>query len=130
MTRTELKSVLTYSPRTGLFKWRADCGHRFAGLPAGCEAPPPECYVRIRIGPRYYKAHRLAWLYMYGRMPPELIDHIDGDPSNNRIRNLRLATLSESAQNRRKWSTGKNKFKGVFEVKSGYNKGKFEARLG
>jgi len=36
-----------------------------------------------------YQAHRLAWLYVYGYLPENDIDHIDRIKGNNRIENLR-----------------------------------------
>lgn len=55
-------------------------------------------------------AHRLVWFFATGEMPPHEIDHINGDPADNRIANLRLATSAQNKQNirnaRRHNSTG------------------------
>lgn len=48
----------------------------------------------------YVKAHRLAFRLHHGRWPSAILDHVDGNPSNNRIDNLREATPSQSAYNR------------------------------
>jgi hypothetical protein len=50
------------------------------------------------MGHRCY-AHRLAWFYVHGHWPTTGIDHIDGDPSNNRLSNLREANQVENMQN-------------------------------
>ena len=57
-------------------------------------------YRKITIKRKKYRAHQLAWLYMTGEWCPLLIDHRDGDPSNNRWGNLRRATVSQSNANR------------------------------
>jgi hypothetical protein len=44
----------------------------------------------------------LAWLYTYGKFPSDHTDHIDGDVSNDRIKNLREATASENLRNQRR----------------------------
>lgn len=48
-----------------------------------------------------YLAHRVIWKLIYGCDPLAQIDHMDGDTSNNRVSNLRMATAAENAQNRR-----------------------------
>jgi hypothetical protein len=48
-----------------------------------------------------YLASRLAWLFVYGEWPSELIDHVDRNYSNDAIANLRQAT---SLQNH--WNSG------------------------
>lgn len=59
-------------------------------------------YVIISIDGAFYLAHRLAWLAVYGVMPEFQIDHINGVPSDNRLRNLREATNAQNNQNKRR----------------------------
>lgn len=56
-------------------------------------------YIHIRIGKHKYLAHRLAWLYVYGEFPKDMLDHINGIRDDNRICNLRGATHSENRRN-------------------------------
>jgi len=55
----------------------------------------------------------LAWLFVHGFDPPQQIDHINGIRDDNRIANLRLATVAENSQNVGKQSNNKSGFKGV-----------------
>ena len=55
---------------------------------------------QIGINGKKYKAHRLIFLYHHGYLP-EFLDHIDGNPANNNIANLREATLSQNQWNRK-----------------------------
>jgi len=57
---------------------------------------------RIERKGKQYLAHRLIWLYVYGKFPDDQIDHINGDPSDNRIENLRDVTNQENNKNRSK----------------------------
>lgn len=105
MTQDELKSRLHYDPETGVFTWldnpdlRGCVRSRLCGKEAGCVTE--KGYVRIRIGDKGHRAHRLAFLYMYGYMPEE-VDHIDGDTKNNAISNLRGVTHAENLRNMKK----------------------------
>jgi hypothetical protein len=58
-------------------------------------------------------AHRLAWLLVHEDDPVSGIDHIDGDPLNNRIKNLRLATQSQQRFNARPRTHSRTGIKGV-----------------
>ena len=60
-----------------------------------------DAYGYLRFGHKrnYYLAHRIIFLLHHGFIP-EIIDHIDGNPSNNSITNLRAATKSTNALNR------------------------------
>ena len=73
-------------------------------------------YQVITINGKVHKAHRLIYLYHYGNIPT-YIDHIDGDPKNNRIENLRPCSKSENACNRGKQSNNTSGVKGVSYVK-------------
>lgn len=47
-----------------------------------------------------FKVHRVVWIMHNGEIPEDLvIDHIDGNPQNNLLENLRLATLSQNSAN-------------------------------
>lgn len=56
-------------------------------------------YVQIKIKGRLYLAHRLAWLYVHGVFPDSHLDHIDRNPKNNAIANLRICSRPENHQN-------------------------------
>ena len=59
---------------------------------------------------RQIKSHRLAWFLYYEKDPPDLIDHIDRNRTNNKISNLRETDPSLSQRNK----THKSKYaKGV-----------------
>jgi HNH endonuclease/AP2 domain len=90
LTQERLQEVLHYDSRSGEFRWRRqkDFEHR-AGKIAGCSMRSD--YWCIHVDGRSYRAHQLAWLYMTGAWGRPRIEHRDGDPFNNRWRNLRLA---------------------------------------
>lgn len=77
-------------------------------------------YRLITIDGRQYRAHQLAWLYMTGKWCPLVIDHRDGDSSNNRWSNLRSATLSQSNANRRLHRNNSCGLKGVSRDRGGW----------
>jgi len=53
------------------------------------------------IGDKSFSHYKLVWIWHHGAVPEGLtIDHIDRDPANDRIENLRLATPSQQQLNR------------------------------
>lgn len=117
ITHGRLLQILDYVAETGDFRWRfraercVQWNAKYAGTIAGtvrCDG-----YRRIQIDGHFYYAHRLAWLYVVGDVPPNQIDHIDMNPNNNRFCNLRLATSSENNRNRRPQSNNTSGVKGV-----------------
>lgn len=116
ITQEELKSKLQYNPDTGVFIWLTSNSRRMKiGDISGYVNK--RGYVKIRLEGKDYLAHRLAWLYVYGSLPYTLLDHKDGDPSNNRISNLRECTQSENMKNRYINKNNVSGFKGVCWVK-------------
>lgn len=70
-------------------------------------------YVKVGFNGREYPAHRLIWWITYGILPEQFIDHINGDKSDNRLANLRLATDAENKRNVGMRSHNTSGFKGV-----------------
>ena len=57
-----------------------------------------------RHGNKSVRAHNVVWEIHNGPIPEGMtVDHIDRNPSNNKIENLRLATASAQCHNRRNW---------------------------
>lgn len=94
LTQERLKELLSYDPLTGVFIWRIG---RHRGKQAGVISEFG--YSRIKIGPKRYMAHRIAWLFVYGVFPSGSLDHVDGCRANNMIKNLRPATRSQQGMN-------------------------------
>ncbi|HEJ2268253.1 TPA: HNH endonuclease signature motif containing protein [Pseudomonas aeruginosa] len=100
LTRSDVAALLRYEPETGNFYWKVD---RHGSARAGSKAGSfnDRGYVQIRVHSIRYKAHRLAWLLMTGEWPMNHVDHINGDPSDNRWSNLRDVTNQENCKNNR-----------------------------
>lgn len=99
LTQARLKELLTYNPKTGIFRWVVDRKRVCRGDIAG--SVKPDGYRRIMIDFVGYYAHRLAWLYMNGEWPQDQIDHKNGDRDCNRFSNLREATPSQNGGNKK-----------------------------
>lgn len=98
ITQTELQALLSYDAETGLFRRKVRSSNRIKeGEIAG--SLDAKGYVCIRVSGKTYKAHRLAWLYVYGQMPTGEIDHINHSKADNRIENLRDVSKAVNQQN-------------------------------
>jgi len=107
-----------YDPETGLFTWLRSPNRRIkVGDVAGTSS---HGYVKIKIQGKAHFAHLLAWYMMTGTYP-EQIDHENGDRSDNRFLNLRVATSAQNRQNvfvpQRNNRSG---FRGVFKGRRGW----------
>ena len=112
ITQQELITTLHYDADAGLFRWIAPC-RRVGKMGIASLKASSKGYVIIRIRGKKYSAHRLAWLWMTGEWPALDIDHIDGDKTNNKWENLRLATKSQNAANAKAHKDNASGLKGV-----------------
>ena len=100
LTQARLKELVHYDPDTGVFTWRITQGRCKAGAVAGTRSTGD--YWTIRVDRHRYSAHRLAFLYMAGKWPDDVVDHVNGMRNDNRWSNLREATRAENMQNMRR----------------------------
>ena len=106
-----LRALFDYDPDTGVLVWRKAQGTSRAGREAGWLHRSG--YVYVGVGGKSYKAHRIIWYLHHGVPPADLIDHVDRDPTNNRIRNLRECTHAQNQQNKRTYANNLTGVKGV-----------------
>jgi hypothetical protein len=109
--KDEVRKLLNYNSDTGIFTWKTDVSNKKKGSVAG--TLHHHGYIQIAINKKFYPAHRLAWVYVYGEMPKKYIDHINGIRDDNRIANLREATHFQNLQNMKISCRNKSGHKGV-----------------
>ena len=121
LTQELLKEFVKYDPDTGFFykikKKHARDNTRPLGSVVGHMSG--DGYIHFSFFGKKRKTHRMAWLYMTGSMPNGIIDHIDGDRTNNKFSNLRDVTHTENSANMHKICS-RTGFRGVYEkIKKG-----------
>ena len=110
-TERIIKESLSYDPQTGRIIWLVSRRPTVkVGDEAGCIAA--NGYRHIRVNRELILGHRLGWFLYHGGWPNGVLDHIDGNPQNNAINNLRECSQQQNSfyqQSRR----GASKYKGV-----------------
>jgi hypothetical protein len=107
-----IRELFNYEPSTGAFTRRtAHPGWSVGGI-AGHHAT--NGYWVLYADGAYCFAHRVAWLYVHGCWPTGVIDHINGDKTDNRIANLREVSIAENRQNMGEYANNTSGHKGVY----------------
>jgi len=114
ITQAELFEMFTYND--GNLVWKKHRSRALVNKNVGYIQA--NGYTRVNLSSGIYYLHRLIFLYHYGRFPHDQIDHIDGNPRNNRIENLREATGLQNCHNKTKPKTNTSGYKGVSYCKA------------
>jgi hypothetical protein len=123
-SQDRLKQLLSYDPETGKFIWLVTTPRAPKGAEAGVKMGMG--YRLIGLDGVRYLAHRLAWFYVHGEWPVEMIDHINGIRDDNRIANLRNATARQNSINSK---TSRHNTSGYRGVSFSSRKKKWHARI-
>lgn len=116
ITQKYLQEFFDYDHKAGIFVRTKKTGTSTkVGEVVGSEKG--NGYLMMCIKSRLYLVHRMAWLYVYGEMPSKNIDHINGNRSDNRICNLRLANQSQNTANSKLSKANTSGAKGVLKRK-------------
>lgn len=114
LSAIELRKKLSYDETNGIFTWKVKPNKRIAAGSVAGSFQKDFGYMVLKINNYLYKAHRLAWLYVYGKWPEKVIDHINGKKSDNRICNLRDVSIGGNLSNQTKpHRNGNSGFLGV-----------------
>lgn len=101
----------------GRLLWKIDIAKNVkAGSVAGSTSTTS--YMQVSINNKIYLLHRIVYAWHYGDVPP-VLDHVNGDKTDNRVENLRPATMTQNAMNRKTPTTNTSGVKGVSKRKNG-----------
>ena len=117
-----IKEYISYDPCTGILTWKSNVSAT-GREGSQCGYLTAKGYRRISrsIKGKYlkYLSHRVGW-YLHHGVLPEFLDHINQDKSDNRLINLRGATLFENNRNRKVSKRSKTGVKGVYPSRDKY----------
>lgn len=131
-----LNAILDYNPETGVLTWKRrdssffQSSDRFsqealaniwngknAGKPALQAIHDRRYYAGSVLGERHL-AHRVIWKMATGE-EPKTIDHINGDTTDNRLKNLRSISISENLRNKSLYWNNKSGTSGITKTPHG-----------
>lgn len=117
LTQDTAKSL--FFVQDGVLMWRHN------GKKAGGTNGKLQPYIRVCVDRVRYMAHKVVYLIHNGFMP-QIVDHIDGNLQNNCIENLREATRSENAINKK---IRKDSVTGIKNVTQDKTTGRYKVHL-
>lgn len=120
----EASAAFEYNPVTGLLAAKSCRGKIKTGQVLGTDTW--NGYLKVGFKYTEYKVHQIVWLLCTGIFPDKHIDHINGNGKDNRICNLRLATVSQNLANRSHTKRSTTKIKGVYWDKA---RGKWKVQI-
>lgn len=126
LTAHYAREIFKYSDETGVLTRKITTSNR-AKAGSVCNSEKANGYLQVEVLGHNYLLHRVIWLIVKGRWPSKYLDHIDGDPKNNRISNLRDVTHTVNLQNLKRAKS--NNRSGLLGVTADVRNGVFMARI-
>ena len=117
ITQDLLRELFDYVPETGQL-FRKITNKKGRGVKGDSVGSLTENgYLRTSINRQRHQVHRIIWCWVTGEWPEKgmVIDHINGNRSDNRWNNLRLCTAKQNAFNRKKARNSRTGFTGVYK---------------
>jgi hypothetical protein len=110
----EVRELFEYNPENGNLTWVKKRKY-FSKLLLGNIAGTlnDNGYRAVTIKGKTYQIHRIIWLYVHGKFPENVIDHINGIKDDNRLCNLRDCTISENNLNTKLSKNNVSGIKGI-----------------
>jgi hypothetical protein len=110
LSQEYLNSIFEY--KDGIIYWKKNTAYQSkVGQKIGTKSHQ-NGYLRVQLHKKQYFVHRIIFTMFYGFIPTE-VDHIDGNPGNNKIENLRNVSRTQNCINTRLRTTNKSGFKNV-----------------
>jgi len=94
-----LRNLFRYNSKTGILHWKKTGGKHKSGDKVGSIS---NGRLRVCILYEDYLVHRIIWAMHFGEFPVNVIDHIDGNPLNNRIDEIRDVNVKTNNEDRGK----------------------------
>jgi hypothetical protein len=110
LTQERVKELFRYEDGNLIRKVRTNSRGNIGDV-AGCVSGFG--YLKTMVDGKYYFNHRLVFLFHYGYMPENMVDHIDRCKTNNRIDNLREASQSCNIRNAKQPRNNTSGVKGI-----------------
>lgn len=113
----EARERFSYDPETGQLRYKKATSRSRVGQLAGSRHA--QGYLELTILGKRHLVHRVVWAMVTGEWPSELLDHYDGNKTNNRLSNLKSVSQVENQANRHKLNYNNTTgVKGVWASKS------------
>ena len=93
--------------------WRLERHRKSGGWELCSKKRGGSPYFTVCHDGKLFLSHRIIWALHYGSAPAGLLDHINGQPWDNRIENLREATYSQNRMNTKNTRVNKNGYPNV-----------------
>ena len=110
----DYNELFTYNEFTGELLWKPNVRLKYKNGAIAGSSSNTNGYVQVQVNNKMHLAHRIIWEMKNGPIPKGLlIDHVDGNRTNNKLSNLRLCTKSQNTCNGKLRSTNTSGFRGV-----------------